>query len=182
MTDNTTPPDASSPSSTPDTSAPPNRRRRGLKWLLIGAPALAFAGMFFARHGSAWAEEGGCRGHLGRSEAQVDAFVEHRLDFMLKAIDATPAQRDKIRAIVAAAKPEMKRLREEKKTLQGKFRNALTAQNVKPEELELLRQEALGLAGNGSEILAQNLVQISQVLTLEQRKKIADFMAKRLGH
>ncbi|MDX2055706.1 MAG: Spy/CpxP family protein refolding chaperone [Polyangiaceae bacterium] len=178
MTDNT----ASNPTQPTSTHTKNPRRRRGLKWLLIGAPAIAFAGMFFAKHRTAWAEDGGCRGHFGMSEEKMDAFFEHRLEFVFHAIDATPEQQEKIRAIVDSAKPEVKRLREERRALKAKIKTALTAPTVKADELELLRQEALGMAGNGSELLTQNLVKISQVLTLEQRKKIADFMARRFGH
>jgi len=178
MTDSNQKPESESPA--PSVTRSP-RRRRNLKWLLIGAPAIAFAGMFFAKHGSAWAEDGGCRGRFGMSDEKTEAFLDNRLDFIFKAVDATDSQRQQIRTIVGTAKPEMKRLREEKRALRDKFKAALTAPQVKAEEVELLRQEALGLAGNGSELLTQNLVKISQVLNVDQRKKIADFLA-RFGH
>ncbi len=178
MTDSNQNPESQNPA--PNVSRSP-RRRRGLKWLLIGAPAIAFAGMVFAKHRTAWAEDGGCRGHFAMSDDKADAFLENRLGFIFEAIHATDSQRQQIRTIVSAAKPEMKRLREEKRALRDKLKAALTAPEVKAEDVELLRQEALGLAGNGSELLTQNLVKISHVLNIDQRKKIADFLA-RFGH
>ena len=179
------PNDPASPSSETPRSAPGrfSRMRRRVRWLFIGAPAVAL-GFWAAR---AHARDGGrCGGRMGGhwrdlSDAERAEHIDRRLDRILNRLNATDGQKKQIKEIVARNRATAKPLHEEHKKLHAQFLSAIGADPINPGEIERLRNESVAIIDRGSKVLGKTLVEVSGVLTPDQRKKIMGFLALRGG-
>jgi len=104
-------------------------------------------------------------------KAMMEQMVDHALDVAL----ATDAQSDQVHAILDEAAPRFDAVHEGMKAHHERVREALTAATIDRDELETLRQEAVTGFGQASEIVADVAGDVAEVLTQEQRVKLADF-------
>jgi periplasmic protein CpxP/Spy len=163
-------------------AAKPNRRRAILWASLLGGSALLTlvaarpitaaiqngAG-FHHRWGGRW---GG--GHAMSSEAAKE-HLQIASKWLLRDIDASPEQQDRVNAIVAGAVDDLFRLRERHQ----QNRDAFHAQfgggaTVDRAALEEIRKSEMGVADEASKRLVQALADVSDVLTPEQRQALAE--------
>jgi protein CpxP len=137
---------------------------RRWKWLL----ALPVAGLLAFPALRASADWGGPEaaesGHFGQGRHMAK---------MLDAAGASDAQRAQIKAVWAGLRPQLQALREQRMKLHEDMRKALTAPTIDAAQVDKLRQQAVHLAEQGSTLFTQGIVQSAQVLTPEQRQKVA---------
>ena len=164
----------------------PNRRRR----FLVGATlaSVVAAGLGAGAGVKAFAHGGGHRGwHRGAFLDGGDpARMEERLDRMLRhlyvEIDATEAQRQRLAPIVKDAVRELAPLRAQLHDARRQVVELLARDPVDRGALEALRASTLRLAEQASTRFTQGLADVADVLTAEQRKELAERLARRHGH
>jgi len=101
------------------------------------------------------------------------------IDHMLDGLNATDAQRAQIKQIAQAAADELKTQREAGRALRQQGMQIFTAPNVDANAAETLRQKMMAQHDQVSRRMTQAMVDISRVLTPEQRAKIGERMKER---
>lgn len=153
--------------------------RRGLRWLMAGVVLAVSATVAL----SAWARPGpgGHGGGMGGpglfmgSPERIDRGVDH----MLEGLNATDAQRTQIKQIARQAAEDLKGQREAGRTLREKSMQIFTAPTVDAAAAESVRQQMLAQHDASSRRMLQAMLDISRVLTPEQRAKVAEQMKQR---
>ena len=174
-----------SKSSNPD-QGPSNRRsRRGTFLLALVAVAL-LAGITgnllstaFGQGASwphiGWHHGGSFGGPL--SPAQIDDRIDRMTKHMAIELDATADQQVKVANILKAAVADLRPLHEKAHATRAEAITLLTAPTIDRSAIERLRAEQIGLAETASKRIAQALADAADVLSPEQRRKVADWMA-----
>lgn len=103
----------------------------------------------------------------------------HRMEHMLESVDATAAQRAQIGQIVQAATLEMKAQHEAGRKLHEQGLALFAAPVVDANAVEVLRQQMSAQHDQVSKRMSQVLVDVSRVLTPEQRAKLVARMQER---
>jgi periplasmic protein CpxP/Spy len=159
------------------TPSPPRRGRRGLLiagailgvlTLLVGAKAYVFA------HGGGW--------HHGwgdpmSSEEMADR-IEHGVKYMLSDVDATADQKAKVTAILQSAAKDVHAMHDQHVAAHKEIHDILTAPTIDRAKLETVRADQLRLADEASKRIVTAIADAAEVLTPEQRTKLADEMQK----
>jgi Spy/CpxP family protein refolding chaperone len=159
-------------------------RPAGLQWRLL------WIGMLMAVLSTlavtAWAQPmmgGGMGGHHGMGGGMMMGGSPERMgrmiDHMLDGLGATDAQRTQIKQIVQAAATDLKAQREAGRGLHQRGLQLFTAPNVDAGAVESLRQQMLAQHDQASKRISQAMLDISRVLTPEQRAKIGERMKER---
>jgi Spy/CpxP family protein refolding chaperone len=141
----------------------------------------AVATLGFAAAGLAWAGHrgmgplghGGHGGHGRFAERFARLHIEAMSDRMLRVAEATPEQKVKVEAILEKAFADHDRFRKEHQSLRDECLNILTADGIDRGRLEELRAKHLLIADQGSRQVVSALADIAEVLTPEQRQKLA---------
>lgn len=163
-------------SNPPSPEHPPRRRGRG--WLFISTIALAAAitGGLTTR-----AVTQGFGGHWhgrGFAAAMTPAELEDRADRAIRhaaiEIDATNEQQDKLRAIAKSAVKDLVPIRDKARSARERAEALLVQPNLDKAAIEAFRVEHMALAEAASKRFAQALGEAAEVLTAEQRRKIAE--------
>jgi Spy/CpxP family protein refolding chaperone len=145
---------------------------------------------------SAWAQPGGGPGMMGgpgmggqgmmggrgMHGGMFDGAPEHmgrRIDHMLDGLNATDAQRSQIKQIAQAAAADLQAQREAGRALRQKSMEIFTAPNVDAAAAESMRQQMLAQHDQASRRMLQAMLDVSGVLTPEQRAKIGERMKQR---
>ncbi|MGE5777772.1 MAG: Spy/CpxP family protein refolding chaperone [Hyphomicrobiales bacterium] len=169
---------------------PPEDQRRGRRGtFLIALVAVALvAGITgnllskaFGQGGSwhhiSWHDGGVFGGPL--SPAQIDDRIDRMTKHMAIELDATTDQQVKIANIAKAAVADLRPLHEKAHATRAQAITLLTAPTIDRSAIERLRAEQIGLAETASKRIAQALADVAEVLSPEQRRKVADWMASR---
>jgi periplasmic protein CpxP/Spy len=169
---------------------PPEDHRRGRRGtFLIALVAVALvAGITgnllskaFGQGGSwhhiSWHDGGVFGGPL--SPAQIDDRIDRMSKHLAIELDATSDQQDKVANIAKAAVADLRPLREKAHAARAQAITLLTAPTIDRSAIERLRAEQIGLAETASKRIAQALADVAEVLSPEQRRKVADWMASR---
>lgn len=98
---------------------------------------------------------------------------------MLDAVDASPEQRAQIRQIMDAARNDLKAQREAGRGLHDQARQLFTQPTVDANAAEVLRKQMLAQHDLASQRMMQALLEVSRVLSPEQRAKLADLAGQR---
>ncbi len=152
---------------------PSSARRR---WLISAALLLALGGVMAT---SALAQPGG--GHHGAgmmfqgSPEQVGRAIDHMLD----GVAASDSQRSEVKQIAQAAAADLKGQREVTRSLRERALQVFTAPNVDANAAEMLRQQMQAQHDQGSRRMFQAMLDISRVLTPEQRAKLGERFKQR---
>lgn len=104
------------------------------------------------------------------------------LDRMLSHLDATAAQKDQIHKIADAAEPELKALREQAQALHEQGLKLWAAPKLDAQAAEQLRQKMAAHHDQMSQRLLKLMLDVGQVLTPEQRAKMAQHMQAHRHH
>lgn len=158
--------------------------------LLIGGLVLATAGAFTLTasaqpHGGG---PGGPGGHMmmmgggmgpGGMGGGLMMGGPHQMERMLDSVNATADQRTQIRGILQAAMTDMRGQRASRQALHDQAAAIFTAPTVDARAAETLRQQMLAQHDQASKRMLQAMLDVSRVLTPEQRKAIGERMAQR---
>jgi periplasmic protein CpxP/Spy len=128
-------------------------------------------------HHISWHDGGVFGGPL--SPAQVDDRIDRMSKHIAIELDATADQQVKIANIAKAAVAELRPLHEKAHAARAQAVTLLTAPTIDRSAIERLRAEQIGLAETASKRIAQALADAADVLSPEQRRKVADWMASR---
>jgi periplasmic protein CpxP/Spy len=94
-------------------------------------------------------------------------------------VNATPDQRSQIKAIAERAKADLQAQRDNGKALREQTMKLFAEPVVDANRAEALRQQMLQQHDQSSRRTMQAMIEVSRVLTPEQRKTLADRMARR---
>jgi Spy/CpxP family protein refolding chaperone len=119
----------------------------------------------------------GARGHWG-SVPLDPAQIEDRADRMVRhlaiELDANNEQQEKLRGIMRAMLKDVLPARERAFAARRQARELLTATSIDRAAIEKLRADQIALADQVSKRITQALGDASEVLSPEQRRKLAD--------
>ncbi len=161
--------------------------------LLVATLTLALAAGFVQTvsaappegHGPGMRHEmmGGHRGeHMGgMGMGGMGMHDGRRMERMLDMVKATPEQRAQIKPIVEAARTDMKAIHESGGSLREQGAALFAQPTVDALAVEALRQKMLAQHDQASKRMSLAMIEVSRVLTPEQRKLMADRMAQRRG-
>ena len=154
------------------------------KWRRIAIAALAGgvaigAGSVFAQDKEGWHHRGGM---ASMDPAKMDERIESRVKRMLKRVDATEEQRLKVTDIAKKAAADLRGLRTRQSDLRKRGVELLAAPTVDRAAIESLRADQIRLADEASRRMSVALADTAEVLTPEQRAKLAERMKQHGGH
>ena len=153
-------------------TTPNNARRNGLR-LLTAVTVMALSATLTQL---AWARPfEGPGGHGGHEMGGSPRHMERLLD----EVKATPEQRAQIKQITDAARTDTAAQREAGRKLHEQNLALFTQPNVDARTAETLRQQMLAQHDQASKRMLQMKLDISRVLTPEQRTVLAERMKKR---
>ncbi len=160
------------------THRPPTNRPAGLR-LVMGTLLVALSAGAWQAANAAPGMHGGGPGADGPG---MGLMAHPRgVDRMLDRVNASAEQRSQIRGIVEAAKADTAPLREQARTLRQQSQALFTQPTVDARAAETLRQQMSALHDQMSKRHLQTMLDISRVLSPEQRAKIAEAMNQRRG-
>jgi periplasmic protein CpxP/Spy len=108
--------------------------------------------------------------------AQIDEQIDRVSKHLAIELDANQEQQVKIANIAKAAVADLRPLREKAVGARSQAISLLTAPTIDRTAIESLRAEQVGLAETASKRIAQALADAAEVLTPEQRRKVAEWM------
>jgi periplasmic protein CpxP/Spy len=129
---------------------------------------------------SAFAQPGGHRGmHDGGGPGMGMMLGGRGLDRMLDSVNATADQRTQIKAIADKAMTDMKAQRESGRALREQMAKLFVQPTVDANAAEALRQQMLQQHDQASRRMMTAMLDVSRVLTPDQRKQLADKAVQR---
>jgi Spy/CpxP family protein refolding chaperone len=143
--------------------------------LLLAAGGLLLLGTGFAT---------GChRGPGGhhRDPAEVAKFVDERVDDALDDLDAAPAQRERIHAIADRLLADGQRLHGDREAVQAELLAAWKSEAVDRARLHALVDQRIEALRAFAHAAADGAADAHDVLTPEQRAKVAKKLERRMG-
>lgn len=153
------------------------------RWRMAGMAALAAGALTLGA--CSWG--GGHRGdhHSGWSGGPIDPeraarYAEKMADRIVSTTDGTPEQKQKIQTIAQSAITDLAPMREQFGQARREAMSLLGAATVDRAAMEALRAKQIVLADNASKRLTQALADTAEVLSPEQRAKLAERM-QRMG-
>ncbi|HEU4431357.1 MAG TPA: Spy/CpxP family protein refolding chaperone [Myxococcota bacterium] len=138
---------------------------------LLAAPALGGGGGGWFGHGHGGF---GRHGHHRLSEEQI----RDRLEWMLRDVDASDEQLDRITQVATTTVTELRGLHDAHRGAREQVTTALGGATVDRAALETLRAEHIAAADEASRKITDALAQIAEVLTPEQRAELVAQHAK----
>ena len=154
-----------------------NKSNGGRRWGLL--LALPLAGALTLPAVSALAGAGFHRGDRGGEMGE--GFAGRQMAKRLDAVGATDAQKAQIKSTWQNLRPQLRAVREERVKVRQDLRKALTAATIDTAQVEKLRKQSIQLADRASTLVTQGMVASAQVLTPDQRQKIAADLDKHQG-
>ncbi len=162
-------------------------QRAAGRWSMVAAVALAAGGLGAA----AWAQ-GGPGEHGDRTGAHAEhrgpggfgpglfggapERIERGVDRLLDGLNATDAQRAQVKQIALAAATDLRTQREAGRGLHERHLQIFTAPVVDADAAEQLRQQMLAQHDQASRRMMQAMLDVSRVLSPEQRATLAQRM------
>jgi Spy/CpxP family protein refolding chaperone len=149
--------------------------------LVAGVFVVAAAGVGISVH--AQGHHGGAEGGMGGAGMMMfggpPEHVGRMVDHMLDGLNATDAQRTQIKQIAVAAATDLKTQRDAGRSLHERSMQIFTAPTVDANAAESVRQQMLTQHDQASRRVLQAMIDVSRVLTPEQRAKIGARMKER---
>ena len=167
----------------PDATAPSHPTPRPWRRLAIASVVATLATGLAAGFAHAHGGWGGWHRGGDDSDPQVmQKRAEARVKWMLADIDASEAQQKKIAEIMTATMTDLRPLRQQARDARREIMEILSKPQIDRGALEALRAKQALAMDHISRRLTQSLADAAEVLTPEQRAKLAQRMEKRWGH
>ena len=150
------------------------------RWMMVSVLVIAAAAV--AVSAEAQERPSGMGGGGGHGMMMFGGPPEHmgrRIDHVLDGLNATDAQRTQIKQIAMAAAADLRAQREAGKGLRERGMQIFTAPNVDAQAAESVRQQMQTLHDQASRRTLQAMLDVSRVLTPEQRAKLGERMKER---
>jgi periplasmic protein CpxP/Spy len=132
---------------------------------------------------SAWAQPGGHGGHGGAGMhgggPGMGMMMGRGIERMLDSVNATADQRTQIKAIAERARTDMKAQHESGRALREQSMKLFSQPVVDANAAEALRAQMLQQHDQASRRTMQAMLEVSRVLTPEQRKQMSERMTQR---
>lgn len=112
-----------------------------------------------------------------RADARIDRMAQRLVD----SVDGTPEQKQKVSEIAKAAAKDVRELRKQAGDLRRQGMDLLKAPTIDRGALETLRGQQMTVADAISKRVATAFADTAEVLTPEQRAKLAERMQTRRG-
>lgn len=159
-------------------TASPNGGKRRSRWIVAGGVAvLALAGI-----GAAGAMGGGMGHHMMEVGMKHGGhFAGRGFGRALDAVDATAEQEERIWAIIDGAHAELRPMMREFRDARGEVLELITAPTIDRVAAEALRAERIAAIDEASKKLTAAALDAAEILTPEQRAKLAEQMKERRG-
>ncbi len=125
------------------------------------------------------AQAEGRHGHGGMGGGIGGGMGMHMSERMLDSVNATPEQRTQIKQIMQGAMTDLAAQREAGRALRMQAMTVFTQPNVDANAAEALRQQMLARHDQASKRMMQAMLETSRVLTPDQRRQLAEGLAKR---
>jgi Spy/CpxP family protein refolding chaperone len=151
------------------------------RWLLTGAIVIALAATMVSAQaqghhgGGPGADSGAGIMMFGGSPEHVGRAVDHLLD----GLGATDAQRSQVKQIATVAAADLKTQHDTGRSLRQKGMQLFAAPSVDAAAVESVRQQMLAQHDQASKRVMQAMLDVSKVLTPEQRAKLGERMQQR---
>lgn len=139
--------------------------------LLLAVSAAAVMPAFAQGHHGPGAHHAAMGGGPGGSPRHMER--------LLSSVNATDAQKAQIKQINDAARADLKAQHEAGRALRDKLRAVMSAPTIDTNAAEQLRLQMVAQHDQVSKRRLQMMLDVAQVLTPEQRAKLAEQMAKR---
>jgi periplasmic protein CpxP/Spy len=163
-----------------------NPRRRFFRRAAI---ATAIAGVTaglgikaFAHAGGSWSWRHGAFTGAALDPAALDERLDRMLKHLYAEIDATDAQKQQLGPIVKGAAADLFPVRARMRDARSRAVTLLSQEHVDRAALEALRAEQLQLAEQASRRFTQALADVADVLSVDQRKQLAERIGRWRGH
>jgi protein CpxP len=153
------------------------RRRGGIFVLVLTALVAGATGGYIGKSFAQGHPFGGRM--MSGDPAKMDAHVERMVKHFAVEVDATPAQKEKLTAIAKDAARDLAPMRVKLQSARKDAIGLVGAATVDRAAMERLRAEHLALAETASRRVSQALADAADVLTPEQRQKVATHLQKR---
>lgn len=156
------------------------RGPRGMKLMLMSLLVAASSAVAL----SAWAQPGPVGHHGGGAGMMWGGPMGggRGMDRLLSDVGASDAQKTQIRQIMKSAFDDLRAQREQNRGLHDRAMEVFTAPNVDANAAEAVRQQMLQQHDQASRRMTQAMLEVSRVLTPEQRAKMAERMKQRREH
>lgn len=142
-----------------------------------------FSGKAFACE-PGWGHHGGPGAFMSgkpMDSERMGKFADKRVQHMLEEVKANDAQKAKASTIVKASVEKGAPLAEKMRDNHLQLRKLMSAATLDKPAIEALRVEQVKLADEASKLAIQTMQDVAEVLTPEQRAKLAEKMEKRHG-
>jgi Spy/CpxP family protein refolding chaperone len=139
---------------------------------VLGAGATAQAGRMGGWHGF------GHHGGHAKTEEQVRERAVDKAAWMLGRIDASPEQQTRINDIVTSLVGDLYPLRGKHREYRRQLITELARPQVDGEALERIRSDGMALADSASKTLVNAVVDVTEVLSVEQRQELAAMIGR----
>lgn len=113
---------------------------------------------------------------------RVERRAEKMVNRIARRLDATSEQKDKLVIIAKGFAKDIVPLRQKMRSARQKSLTLLTQDKVDRNQIELFRAEQVTVIDDMTKRFAKAVSDMSEVLTLEQRQKIANRFLKRRGY
>ncbi|APG95661.1 Spy/CpxP family protein refolding chaperone [Sinorhizobium americanum] len=123
----------------------------------------------------------GIAGHIMHAHMGGGGFMEQRIGSMLDELDATPEQEDKLWDIIDKARTEIRPTFRDFRETREEVIELLGAATVDRAAAEKLRSERIAAIDAASRKMTTALLEAAEVLTPEQRAKLAAHLKERRG-
>jgi uncharacterized membrane protein len=108
----------------------------------------------------------------------VQARIEFATDWILSRVEASDEQRQQVKAIVQATAQDLAPMREQHHQNKQTMLQSLTQPTINRTALGDIRRAELQLVERASERMVAALADVAEVLTPEQRTRLAEFISR----
>jgi uncharacterized membrane protein len=161
------------------------RTRFGIAaFVLVGLGAVAGAVLVgtigvsaFAGHGyHAGHHAGHGAPHYGQSMERLEAHMQRKTMWILRALETTSEQRDHVDSVLSGTLAEVYPLVEQHRENRTRWLDELSKPELDPEALETLRERELMLMDSMSLSLVNAFTSVAEILTPDQRRELMEGM------